>query len=56
MLNKKSIISNAEDIIMDGWKHLLVKESTHDRIKQEAETKGMKMYALVDNAFPEKDD
>ncbi|WP_268865960.1 hypothetical protein [Methanolobus vulcani] len=41
---------------MDDWKHILVKKSTHDKIRQEAERKGMKIYALVDHAFPGKDD
>ncbi|MDK2834254.1 MAG: hypothetical protein PWP63_1341 [Methanolobus sp.] len=37
-----------------GWTSVFVKESTRDRIKQEADATGMKMYALIDQRFPER--
>ncbi|WP_292466466.1 hypothetical protein [Methanolobus sp.] len=37
-----------------GWTSILVKESTRDKIKREADVAGMKMYALIDQRFPEK--
>lgn len=39
----------------EAWAHILVKRDTHARIKAESEATGMKIYALVDNAFPEKE-
>jgi hypothetical protein len=40
---------------MDEWSHILVKRQTHERIKAESQATGMKIYALVENAFPEKE-
>lgn len=38
----------------EEWTRILVKKSTRDRIQKESEKTGMKMYALIDRAFPEE--
>ena len=41
-------------MIKKGWTNIYVKESTREKIKQESEATGMKMYALVDEKFSGK--
>lgn len=43
-------------MIKNGWTSIYVKESTREKIKREADATGMKMYALIDQRFPEKID
>jgi len=39
-----------------GWTNLLVKVETRDKIRKESNATGMKIWALVDQRFPEKAD
>ncbi len=34
-----------------GWTSVYIKESTREKIRQESEASGMKMYALIDQRF-----
>lgn len=38
-------------MIKKGWTSVYIKESTREKIRQESEATGMKMYALIEKKF-----